>query len=626
MKKVLLGFVAFMVSVSLWAQDFIEVALESGISHTFVVDLATFGGGAAVFDYNNDGFEDVYIAGGNVPDALYRNNGDGTFSNKFDNSGLESTLPVHTQGAAAADINRDGFKDLLVTVMYDIRTRELAPNLLFLNNGDGTFTDVTREFGLAGYLSNSMSASFGDVNADGYPDLFVANYFSASPNGVSIFNDQTITNSFAAAVDYLFINTSGRGFIEASQLYGMEHDGFGFEGTFTDFDNDQDLDLLIANDFGFKSTPNVALRNDFPEKRLKDRSNSLRLNFGMNAMGIAVGDYNFDGWMDYYVTNISESLFVENEGGTSFANVGAVNGMTRQLIQNEQYTGVPVSWGANFFDYDNDTDLDLFVANGALNPTTRPNHNFFFEKASAIYREVGVPKGLADPRIARGSVTFDYDNDGDMDLLVVNQAPREPTSSLPLARVLLYRNEAPTGNYLKVQLEGVQADLNGIGSRVEVMVDDRLLIREIDGGSSHQSQNSTIAHFGLGNADRVESVTVKWVGGNVQTITDVSANQLITIREEIDNSSSGEDQLMLSAFPSTFTSELFLEFENSGSSPVNLRIFDLSGRLVETLISDHEAPRGIWRWNADPALASGVYVVQLSNDSSTTSKKVFKVK
>ena len=185
-------------SIGSSAQNFVEVALESGIDHAFKVDLATFGGGAAVIDFDNDGFEDLYITGGNLQDALYKNNGDGTFTDVFEGAGFESTIPLHTQGAAAADINRDGYKDLLITTMYLIENRELMPNLLFLNNGDGTFTDVTTRYGLDRYKSNSMGATFGDLNMDGYPDLLVINYFATSPNGVSVFNEQTITNNYAS--------------------------------------------------------------------------------------------------------------------------------------------------------------------------------------------------------------------------------------------------------------------------------------------------------------------------------------------------------------------------------------------------------------------------------------------
>lgn len=606
------------------AQIFTEVSAEAGINHAFRVDLANFGGGAAVIDFDNDGFEDLYITGGNEPDVFYKNNGDGTFTNIISQAGFESTIPWHTQGVAAADINRDGFKDILVTTLYD-KNRDLTPNLLFLNNGDGTFRDVTRQYGLDKYASNSQGASFGDINADGYPDLYVSNYIAGSPKGVSIFNERTITENYASAEDFLFINAGGQFFIEVSKIYGLDHDGFGFEGKFTDWDNDGDVDLLIANDFGFKARPNVALRNDFPEKKMTYKGNSLRLNFGMNAMGIAAGDYNFDGWMDYFVTNINVSLFSVNQQGKSFANSAPQAGLALPLIDKPDYRGVPVSWGANFFDFDHDTDLDLFVNNGALNPLTRPNHNFFFEFRAGRYFEIGAEAGVDDPRIGRGSVTFDYDNDGDLDLLAVNQHPRDPSQTLPPARCLLYRNDGSSGNWLKVKLEGVNAEMDGIGSRVEVKLSDRTMIREIDGGSSHLSQSSTIAHFGLAENEVVESVTVKWLGGKTQEIKNVAANQQITITETDESIFSFNNNSLL-VYPGFFTDNIIIEYELEEEGPIDISVYDVQGRLIENLTrQDRPAKTGIWQWNINRDLVRGVYLFQLRTKNSVIARRAVKL-
>jgi hypothetical protein len=606
-------------------QEFIDVTLEAGIDHVFEVDLATFGGGAAVIDIDNDGFEDVYITGGNRNDVLYYNNGDGSFTNIFDNAGFDVTIPIHTQGAAAADVNRDGFKDLLITTMYYEDGRQLAPNLLFINNGDMTFTDVTTIYGLDKFKTNSMGAAFGDINLDGYPDLYVANYFSASPEGVGLFNDATITNSFAPAQDYFFLNVSGSAFQFANEIYGIDHVGFGFEGSFTDWDNDRDVDILLVNDFGTKATPNVALLNEYPEKNLRDRGNNLRLNYGMNAMGIAVGDVNFDGWMDYFVSNVGASLYVTNIEGEDFIEQLDM-GLAVPYINNSSYQGIPVSWGANFFDYDHDEDLDLFVANGALNPTIRPNPNFFFELTPfGFYREVGEQFGLDDQRIGRGSVVFDFDNDGDLDILVINQKPRDPAGDLPSARCILHRNDAAKGNWLKIQLDGVRAEKNGLGSRIEVKTQDRLLVREIDGGSSHMSHSSTIAHFGLGTAESVESVTVKWLGGNTQELSNVSVNQLITIRENIDNLGQVEENDLF-IFPSYFTDQMLIEYSLTDESPMDISVYDAQGRLIQTLVRlENPSPNGFWFWDGTEQLIHGMYFVQLRTKNGIITKKAMKI-
>ncbi|MDH3648505.1 MAG: FG-GAP-like repeat-containing protein [Saprospiraceae bacterium] len=604
---------------------FTEVSQSAGINHAFRVGQATFGGGVAVLDFNNDGYEDLYITGGDDSDVLYRNNQDGTFSNELDAAGFVSTKSVHTQGVASADVNRDGWRDLLVTTLHEEDRSSLASNLLFINNGDGTFRDVTAEWGLESYKTNSQAPSFGDINADGFPDLFIANYFSSSPEGIGIYNEATITSSFTSAIDYLFINNQGRGFVEASEIYKMTHDGFGFEGHFSDFDNDRDVDILIANDFGFKNSPNILLRNDYPIRSLTDRSLNMAFNFGMNAMGIASCDYNQDGWMDYFISNISASLFIVNQQNSKpFINMAPELGLAVPVIVRPDFASPPVSWGANFFDFDHDTDEDLFVCNGALNPTVRQNHNFFFEHLGEVFQEVSQRMGMDDERIARGSAVFDYDLDGDLDLFVVNQNPRDPTDALPEARCLLYRNELAFGNWLQVELEGIYADKDGIGSRVEVYSDGKILIREIDGGSSHLSQGSTRAHFGLAAATQVDSVVVKWLGGKTQVIKDVEANQLISILEVIDVPALSSDPT-LTVFPNAFSDSFYIDYAFPNAGRLEIILSDLGGRILVKLASiDNAAPRGFLSYNQASRLPIGTYVLTVKLADETESVKVVK--
>ncbi|MEP2240375.1 MAG: CRTAC1 family protein, partial [Maribacter sp.] len=241
----------------------------------------------------------------------------------------------------------------------------------------------------------------------------------------------------------------------------------------------------------------------------------------INAMGAAVGDYNGDGWMDYYITNIKFNMLMENQGnGNPFVDKAKELGTYNLAI----------SWGANFADFDHDEDLDLFVSNGDLNPNCTPMGNFFFENNNNTYTEKGRELAINDYGIGRGSVIFDMDNDGDMDLLVVNQ---QPILNYPIASTTrLFRNDIATGNWLKVALEGVASEANGIGSRVTVVANGKRTIREIDGGgSSHLSQNSVIAHFGLGAIKKIDSVIVNWTGGNTQILTNVDANQQLEIIE-----------------------------------------------------------------------------------------------
>ena len=516
------------------SQIFTEVAKQVGINHQFEVYEGSFGGGAVVFDFNNDGYEDVFIAGGMAPDVLYLNKKNGTFENVYEKSGLKTKLKYITQGAVSADINKDGWRDLFITTITTKENKEKiprAPNLLFINNGNGTFRNATKEYGLEEYLSFSTAAMFGDVNEDGYPDLYVGNYFKEFQGKLSLIDDEIIVGSKQMAKGYLLINKNGKRFVDEYTEYGMLHKGFGFGGVFTDFDNDHDLDLIINHDFGYKNTPNKLLENKYPNDEFKDISDTMKMNLGINAMGTAVGDYNDDGLLDYFITNIRGNKFMVNQGkGKPFIDMSQKLGTRFTRVADEEGVYQPVSWGANFADFDNDGDLDLFVANGCLNPYVEPNPDYYFENINRQYINKSIEKKLADRGVSRGSVVFDFDNDGDLDLLVVNQKPISNSFSQS-SPTLFYRNDSVSDNWLKVQLTGIDQDKNGIGARVEVTIGRQKIIREIDGGSSHSSQNSTIAHFGLGTAKIADTVRIIWVGGKEQVRVHQKVNQVLKIVE-----------------------------------------------------------------------------------------------
>jgi len=524
-QTILLLAVNFCINTSFCQTRFTDVTTASGIKHVFKVYEGMFGGGACVIDFNKDGFEDVYITGGMNDDMLYKNNGNGTFTNVFEKSGMTVTKNFVTQGVTGADVNRDGFVDLFVTTITRRDKQEIIPraiNLFFLNNGNGTFRDATKEYGLDQLFSFSTSASFGDFNADGWPDLYVGNYFNEYKGKLSVINDNTVVEANQIAKGNLLLNEKGKKFRDVYSNYGLEHRGFGFGGIFTDFDNDGDQDLFVNHDFGYKRTPDMLLENNYPRKKFTDVAKEKGIDLKINSMGTAVGDYNNDGLMDYYMTNIKFNYFMVNQGvGKPFVNKAPELGM--------QFFAI--SWGANFADFDNDGDVDLFVANGDLNPNCVAMANFYFENMGGKFEDHARAIGLADYGISRGSVVFDYDNDGDLDLLVVNQEP--VIADYPVPSVTrLFRNDSTRGNWIKIILKGVDAESHGIGSKIEVEAGGRKMIREIDGGaSSIFSQSSVMAHFGLGNAAKIDKITINWTGGNKQTISNGSINQLMTITE-----------------------------------------------------------------------------------------------
>ncbi|MEL7159479.1 MAG: CRTAC1 family protein, partial [Bacteroidota bacterium] len=423
-------------------------------------------------------------------------------------------------------VDRDGDRDLLVTTITardSARTIPRARNLLFLNDGDGTFTDATDAWGLTPLYSFSTGASFGDFNADGWPDVYVGNYFIAYEGRLDVISDATIVGQHQTAYGYLLLNDGGKGFKNVYEDYGMNHRGFGFGGVFTDYDNDGDQDLIVNHDFGYKATPSMVFENR-RGRRFRERGEELGLDLKINAMGSAVGDFNADGYLDYYMTNIRFNRMMVSQGaGKPFVDQAKELGM--------HY--VSISWGANWQDFDHDGDLDLYVSNGDLNPNCVPMADFYFDNVGDRFNEIGKTNGAGHYGIGRGSVTFDLENDGDLDILVVNQEavlPNYPTNST----TRLLRNDGAAGNWLKVKFNDGNSMTSGIGARVILRQGDTVMIREIDGGgSSHLSQSSMIAHFGLGGIEQVEEVTVRWSDGMEEVLKNVAVNQLLTVYEPI---------------------------------------------------------------------------------------------
>ncbi len=513
---------------------FTDATSSAGINHQFVVYDGMFGGGACVLDVNNDGFDDLYLTSGMNDDQLLLNQKDGTFKNIFEGSGLELTKKYVTEGVTGADVNRDGWVDLFITTITTKGERKAVPraeNLLFLNQGNNMFKDATKEYSLEDLYSFSTGCSFGDFNADGFPDLYVGNYFLDYDGPLTEINDATIVNASKTAEGYLLLNKNGKGFKDVYSEYGLNHRGFGFGGLFTDYDNDGDQDLMVLHDFGYKAKPNYLLRNNYPDKSFSYVEKEAGLDLRINAMTAAVGDYDNNGFLDYFITNIKFNRFMVSAG------------KDKPYTDKAEELGMgffTISWGANFADFDHDGDLDLFVANGDLNPNCQPMGDFLFENptispsgvgAGSKFTDVARAAGIQDYGIGRGSVIFDLENDGDMDLLVVNQ---KAVKNYPMPSITrLFRNDSTHGNWLKVALDGVHAEKHGLGSRVTVVAGGKRMIREVDGGSSsHLSQNSTTVHFGLGDATTVDSVIVTWSGGKRQVLTGQAANLLLRIKEE----------------------------------------------------------------------------------------------
>ncbi len=460
-------------------------------------DLAVLaGGGVAAGDYDNDGWPDLYVTRGTAgANLLFRNRGDGAFVETGASAGVALQGKYHA-GATFADVDGDAFQDLFVAGFND------TPSTLFHNNGDGTFVDVTAAAGL-GALRQSFGASFGDIDNDGDADLWVTHYLFNTSSG------------------YLWRNDAGV-FTDISQQAGIANGLLkDWSATFADIDNDGWQDILVAADFGtsaiFRNKRNGTFARD-TATRLTDE----------NGMGNAVGDYDNDGDLDWFVSSISDAdqrqpgtvpwgatgnRFYENRGGV-FADVTDATG-TR--------TG-NWGWGACFEDFDNDGALDLFHTNGfkaaeALFPLvysfTSDHSRLFTANGTGGFSDEAALRGVDDARQGRGIVCFDYDRDGDTDLFIANneQAP------------LLYRNDGGNlRNWLQVRVGG---EGDAAGARVWMTAGGKTQLRELHIGSNYLSQNPLVASFGLGSYAQADSVVVRWPSGKEAVLYGVAANQAL---------------------------------------------------------------------------------------------------
>ena len=510
---------------------FFDVTDSAGVEFTHIdpdVTLFPIGAGVVVFDYNNDGFHDIYVPQTDGPNALFKNQQDGSFVDVAVQAGVDVS-DQDANGGCAADYDNDGFQDLYVTIR--------GSSKLFHNRGDGTFEDATST-SLPGSdrAFRSTGCAWGDYDGDSNLDLVVVRHMYEQ--SFEILN----TRAFHEAVGGMaFYHNDGDGtFSDALGLLGDTSGpktdgshlgnvwGAGFQPGWVDYDNDGDVDLFVVNDFGREIQPNVLWRNDGrgPDGRWRfvDISETSGVNVQMDGMGLAVGDYDLDGFLDMFVTNIGDNVLFRNSGdGSTFLNTTEETGAGVGMIGRK----IRIAWGAFFFDYDNDADEDLYIVSGYLpvhqpaNPRDQRNvllHN----SSNGSFVDVSASSGADDAGIGRGGVYLDFNNDGCLDLFVVNYGQK--------AR--LYENACESvGNWLVVKTIGGESNRDGVGARLTLEAGGRTQIREIAGGSSSIGQNMIEAHFGLDQIDVVDSLSIRWPSGTVQTLTDIPANQRIVVNE-----------------------------------------------------------------------------------------------
>ncbi len=520
--------------------QFIDRAAAAGISlrnvsgDKFEYIVETMMGGAAFFDYDSDGDVDLYITNGSTieglpPEAqpanrLYRND-KGVFVDITASAGVGDTS--WSMGCVVADYDNDGDVDLYVA--------NLGGNILYRNQGDGKFEDVTRMAGV-GSEGWSTGSSFGDYDRDGDVDLYVGNYVDFDPEyqptAPCVWRNIEVYCGPAGlqpAANVLYRNEGDGTFTDATRAAGLEDEKqYTFATIFSDYDNDGWPDLFTAND----ATPNRLYRN-LGDGRFEDMSLIAGVAYNGNGvsqgcMGAVLGDYNNDGLFDIFVTNFADeyNALYKNEGHGFFADVSFVSRIGSR-------GGPEVAWGTAFFDYDNDGDKDIFVANGHTYPqadlsglnTSYAQPNFLFLNLdNEHFEEVSTAAGpgLAIEEVSRGAAFADYDDDGDVDIFVLNLN----------AKPNLLRNDGGNrNNHLLIRTVGSRSNRDGIGTRITLSAGGQKQYAEVQSGTSFLSHNDFRVHFGLGQKRLVETLELHWPSGEVQTLHNVEANQVLTVRE-----------------------------------------------------------------------------------------------
>lgn len=488
--------------------------------------------GLALFDYDGDGLIDIYFLNGAPPasaavkelprDALYRNRGDWQFEDVTETAGLGDRR--HGLGVAAADMDNDGDQDLYVN--------NDGPNVLYRNEGNGRFRDVTDEAGVANGNRVGAAVCWLDVDRDGWLDLFVSNYIVHTPEklghttmrGISAYPSPL---SFAPETNALFHNGRAGRFEDISALSGIAaYRGSGMGAVCADYDLDGDTDIFVCNDM----RANFLFQNDgkgvFTDVALFEGTAFDITGSEQGSMGVDCGDFNNDGWLDFMMTNYQDEMPVlyRNSGKGFFDDVSRATGAGVSAVR-------PVTWGVGLVDFDNDGDRDIFMATGHLEDNASlKDDTVQYETANILMMNLGDERfvdvsrragdGLAVKRSSRGAGFDDLDNDGDIDVVILNSRC-EPT---------ILRNDSPRGNHwLQIRLQGTSTNRDGVGSFVRVTAGDLVQVDEVHSGRGYQGHHGMRLHFGLGKHDRVDSVEVRWLGGKVERFRDLPIDQRVTL-------------------------------------------------------------------------------------------------
>jgi enediyne biosynthesis protein E4 len=495
----------------------------------------TMGSGAAFLDYDNDGWQDILLVNGmDWPGhhrrrstlALYHNDHDGTFTDVTAKAGL--AIEMYGMGVAVGDYDNDGYDDIFITAY--------GQNHLFRNNGNGTFTDVTRKAGLWGPQEFSTSAAWVDYDRDGYLDLVVANYVQWSPETDLYCTLDGRTKSYCTPESYkgaslrLWHNRGDGTFEDVTRRAGLYDPTSKSLGVaILDANGDGWPDILVSND----TQPNKLYLNNrdgtFTEKGIPAGIGYSEDGVARAGMGVDAADYDRTGHPSVVITNFSNQMLglYHNEANGLFVDEAPRSEVGRASM-------LTLGFGCFFFDYDLDGWLDLYVANGHIDSAIeRVQPQVKYAERPLVFRNLGngrfqnvtdsLGKAFSVPRVARGAAYGDFDNDGTLDLLVsTNDGP-----------AVLFRNTGATGHSLRIQLAGAKSNRDGLGSVVRVSASRDAQSQMLRSGSSYLSSSEHVLTFGLGEHLIADTIEIAWPSGHTDHLENVHADQVITVREGV---------------------------------------------------------------------------------------------
>lgn len=499
--------------------DFIHSIGDADLSNL----VESNGGGAAFLDYDQDGDLDLYVVSGTfleglsdgprpgdrATNRLYRNRGDGTFEDVTEHARVGDA--GYGMGVAVGDYDNDGYPDLYVT--------NYGPNVLYHNNGDGTFSDVTRRAGV-GDDGCSVGAVWFDYDNDGLLDLYVGDYIQFDPQYRLFYAPDGFPGPLAypGQADVLYRNRGDGTFEDVTERAGvLRPDGRAMGIGAADYDADGYVDVFVAND---------AMENYLFHNLRGERFEEVAIPAGVafnhrgdatSSMTVSFADYDGDGLLDLFVPDMSYGALYRNEGGGVFSDVTYRSGIA---VASGQFVG----WAAAFVDYDNDGDPDLFQVNGDDHHLYGQEDLLFENQGDGSFIDVSTARGSYFQRelVGRGAAFGDYDNDGDIDVFIVNLNDR----------AVLLRNEGGNRHgWLMIRLVGRRSNRDAVGARVTVVSGGLVQVAQRTSASSYLSQNDHRLHFGLGDREKVDRIEIVWPSGVRQTVGDVPARQIITIRE-----------------------------------------------------------------------------------------------